>query len=194
MKTLWCDGEATMTKLLFSHFLEVHPPSVNVRLRKGRYGNIYSSSEYKDYVESVLLQLKVDLGRDTYTLPEKTLYRIDLFFLGDWYDSISLITRGHSIKEAVGCCGTDKPDLDNLFKVCIDAVKVYVQNDDKFTNEVHGYKILHPQRPGTIVQVSRGRLWEVSDLEGIVPAETLVEVRKPKVKVERKPPNLLDFC
>ena len=179
--------------LLFSHFIDVHPPSVNVRLKKGKYGNIYSNQLYKDYVESILLQLKVDLGHESHILPEKTLYRMDLFFLGDWYDSISLMVRGHSIKQAVGCCGTDKPDLDNLFKVCIDAVKEYVQNDDRFTNEVHGYKVLHPQRPGTLVQVSRGRLWELEDLKGLVPDGTLDVMRKPKVKVRRTLPDKIDF-
>lgn len=182
-----------MDDILFSHFIDVHPPSVNVRLKKGRYGNIYSNQLYKDYVESILLKLKVDLGYESHTIPEKSLYRIDLFFLGDWYDSISLMVRGHRIGQAVGCCGTDRPDLDNLFKVCIDAVKAYVQNDDRFTNEVHGYKVLHPQRPGTLIQVRRGRLWELEDLQGLVPVETLEFMRKPKVEIRRTLPDNIDF-
>lgn len=179
-----------MQKLLFSHFLEVLPPSKNTRLRKGKYGNIYSAKQYKEYIESVILQLRVDLGRTEYILPEKSLYSIDLFFLGDWYDSVMLMSRGHNIRHAVGCCGDDKSDLDNLFKVCIDAVKEYVQNDDRFTNEVHGYKILHPQRPGTIIQVGKGRLWELEDLEKLVPAETLKLVSTPRRK-KSGPPKLL---
>lgn len=179
-----------MENLLFSHFLEIQPPSKNTRLRKGKYGNIYSSSEYKGYIESVILQLRVDLGRKEYILPEKSLYSIDLFFLGDWYDSPTLLARGHKIKQALGCCGYDKSDLDNLFKVCIDAVKEYVQNDDRFTNEIHGYKILHPQRPGTIIQVRRGHLWELQDLGNLVPEETLKLVGAPR-REKSGPPKLL---
>lgn len=166
-----------MDKPLFSHFMAIHPPSVNVRLGKGRFGNIYSNSEYKSYAESILLRLRVALGRETHILPEKSLYRIDLIFLGDWWDSVTLITRGHRLREAVGCTGSDKPDLDNLFKVCIDAVKAYVQNDDRFTSEVHGYKAMWPQRPGMIVQVYRGKLLELAEVAEMVPEEIIKEIR-----------------
>lgn len=167
-----------MEDLIFAYFANIKPPSVNIRLGKGKFGNIYKNTEYKQYAEAILLRLRAFLGRDANILTQKSLYRIDLFFTGDWYDSMTLLDRGYVLREAVGCLGSDKPDLDNLFKVCIDAVKEYVQNDDRFVNQITGYKVVWPQRCGVIIQVYKSRLFELSDLDSLCPKSIIEEIRR----------------
>lgn len=66
---------------LFSYFADILPPSVNIRLGIGKRGNLYKNREYTSYAKALILRLKAYLRRDSNTLPEKSLYRIELFFL-----------------------------------------------------------------------------------------------------------------
>jgi len=156
-----------------SIFLPYHPPSVNSRLGKGRYGNSYLKTKSRNFQTIIEREFKNRFGDKT-IIQKKKLWQANLAILGDWGSYEDYIVQEYKVEAAFGNLGDDKMDLDNMVKDVIDALKKVTQNDDRYVNEIHLYKIQWPQKKGVIISFSENRYYEAIHLPALGVSEEIM--------------------